>query len=127
MAVIGIGVDLVEIERLDRMLRERGERLLARLFTDQEVAYCMARSLAARHFAARVAAKEAAFKALAGSDAARAIGWKELEISNSPLGIPQLRMHGRAQARAELLGVNHVHVSITHGDKNAVAVVVLER
>jgi holo-[acyl-carrier protein] synthase len=126
MPVVGIGVDVVEIRRVERMVNTWGERLLQRLFTDAEIQYCSARALPARHYAARIAAKEAAFKALAGSEEARAIGWRELELLNSIVGIPSLSFHGRARDRAAVLGVSNVHVSVTHGDDSAVAVVVLE-
>lgn len=126
MAVIGIGVDLVEIERVQRMLDERGDRMLARLFTDLEAAYAMSRSVPARHLAARLAAKEAAFKALAGSDDARIIGWRELEVVSRNGNSPLLRMHGRAEERAASLGVTRVHLSVTHSDSAAAAMVVLE-
>jgi holo-[acyl-carrier protein] synthase len=125
--VIGIGVDLVDIDRVERMLADHGERILTRLFTAAEVEYCSSRAAPARHYAARLAAKEAGFKALAGSDDARTIGWKELEVLNSVYGVPALRMFGRAQLRAEQLGVGAVHLSLTHGENTAVAFVVMER
>jgi holo-[acyl-carrier protein] synthase len=116
---------LVEIHRVERMLQERGERMLSRLFTAAEVEYSMSRALPARHLAARLAAKEAAFKALAGTEEARAIGWKELEVLHSAFGAPTLRFTGRALLRAEALGVTGSHVSLTHSENTAAAFVVL--
>jgi holo-[acyl-carrier protein] synthase len=124
--IVGLGVDLVEIERVRRLIGSRGDRAMARLFTDGERAYAGYRADPARHFAARIAAKEAAFKALAGNDLARGISWRELEVFARPDGGPLLRLHGRAERRAAELGVSRILVTISHTDTTAVAVVVLE-
>jgi holo-[acyl-carrier protein] synthase len=125
--IVGLGVDLVEIERVRRLIDSRGDRAMARLFTEGERAYAAYRVDPSRHFAARIAAKEAAFKALAGNDLARGIGWREIEVFARPDGGPLLRLHGRAERRAAELGVTRILVSISHTDAMAVAVVVLER
>jgi holo-[acyl-carrier protein] synthase len=125
--IAGVGIDLVEIVRVQRMLDRKGERILSRLFTDSEREYALGRARPAMHLAARLAAKEAAFKALAGSDDARLIGWREVEVvSPRGGGIPALRFHGRADARARELGVTKMFLSLTHTDSTAGAVVVLE-
>jgi holo-[acyl-carrier protein] synthase len=124
--IVGLGVDLVEIARVRRLIEARGDRAMARLFTDGERAYAAYRVDPARHFAARIAAKEAAFKALAGNDLARAIGWRELEVFARDDGGPLLRLHGRAERRATELGVTRILVTISHTESAAVAVVVLE-
>ena len=125
--IVGLGVDLVEIARVRRLLESRGDRALARLFTEGERAYADYRVDPARHLAARIAVKEAAFKALAGNDLAREIGWRELEVFARNDGGPLLRLHGRAENRATELGVTRTLVTISHTDTMAVAVVVLER
>jgi holo-[acyl-carrier protein] synthase len=126
--IAGLGIDLADIDRIARLLARHPERSRARLFTAGERAYCDRRGAPARHFAARFAAKEAAYKALAGSDDARHIHWHDIEVANSPLdGRPSLRLHGRAARRAAELGVTTVHVTLTHSDAVAAAVVVLER
>jgi holo-[acyl-carrier protein] synthase len=125
--IAGVGIDLVEIARVERLLDDKGERASARLFTDAEVAYARGRARPGMHLAARLAAKEAAFKALAGSDDARLIGWREVEVAAHVGGVPQLRVHGRAAARATELGVTSTFLSLTHTDSTAAAVVVLER
>jgi holo-[acyl-carrier protein] synthase len=125
--IVGVGVDLVEIARVRRLVERRGDRALTRLFTDSERAYAEYRVDPARHFAGRIAAKEAAFKALAGNDLARGIGWRELEVFTRTDGGPLLRLHGRAENRAEELGVTRILVTISHTDTTAVAVVILER
>ncbi|MDA1080216.1 MAG: holo-ACP synthase [Gemmatimonadetes bacterium] len=123
--IAGVGIDMVEIARIERLLASKGARAIARLFTDGEVDYSNARARPAMHFAARLAAKEAAFKALAGSDDARLIGWREVEVVSKPGGPPSLVLHGRAETRARELGVQRVHLSLTHTDQTAAAVVIL--
>ena len=125
--ILGIGLDLADIDRIERLLARHPERARRRLFTAGERAYCDARAVPARHFAARFAAKEAAYKALAGSEDARHIHWLEIEVANSPLdGRPALRLHGSAARRAAELGVEVIHVTLTHSEGMAAAVVVLE-
>ena len=125
--IVGIGVDLVEIERADRLIAGKGTRVLARLLTDGEAAYVMGRKVRGPSLAARLAAKEAAFKALAGTEEARGIGWRDIEVVRDEDGRPWLRFHGRAAARASELGVTKVHLTLTHTHVTAAAVVVLER
>ncbi len=123
----GIGMDLADIDRIARLLGRHPERARRRLFTEGERTYCDRRGEPARHFAARFAAKEAAYKALAGTAEARHIHWQDIEVANSPLdGRPLLRLHGAAAKRAAELGVSVIHVTLTHSDHVAAAVVVLE-
>lgn len=124
--ILGVGVDVVEISRVRSMIASQGERALLRLFTEAERLYCGDMANPARHFAVRVAAKEAAFKALSGSDEARGIGWREMEVELDHIGRPRLRLHGRATARAKELGVVRTWISLSHGDDLATAFVVLE-
>ncbi len=125
--IVGIGVDLVEVERMRRLLERKGNRALTRLFTEAERTYAATHPEPARQLAARAAAKEAAFKALAGNDLARAIGWRELEVVSRTHQAPVLLLHGRALHRAAELGVVRVHLSITHTELTASAFVVVER
>ncbi len=125
--IVGLGVDLVDIARVRRLIEARGDRAMARLFTEGERAYAGYRVDPGRHLAARIAAKEAAFKALAGNDLARGIGWRELEVFARDDGGPLLRLHGRAERRASELGVTRILVTLSHTDTAAVAVVVLEK
>ncbi|MEO7711574.1 MAG: holo-ACP synthase [Gemmatimonadaceae bacterium] len=124
--IAGIGVDLVDVQRVRRLLDRKGERALRRLFTDGERAYAETHPEPARQLAARVAAKEAAFKALAGNALARSIGWRELEVVARANRSPLLLLHGRALDRATELGVVRIHLSITHTDLTAAAFVVAE-
>ncbi len=123
----GIGLDLADIDRISRLLGRHPERARRRLFTEGERHYCDRRGEPARHFAARFAAKEAAYKALAGTEEARHIHWQDIEVANSPLdGRPMLRFHGAAAKRAAELCVSVIHVTLTHSDHMAAAVVILE-
>ena len=125
--IAGIGIDLVDVQRVRRLIDRKGERALQRLFTDGERAYADTHPEPARQLAARVAAKEAAFKALAGNALARSIGWRELEVVARANRSPLLLLHGRALDRAAELGVVRIHLSITHTDLTAAAFVVAER
>jgi holo-[acyl-carrier protein] synthase len=124
--IAGVGIDLVEVARVERLLDGKADRVLKRLFTDAEVAYATARARPAMHLAARLAAKEAAFKALAGSDEARLIGWREVEVVPRDGWTPTIVFRGRAEARYRELRVAQVWLSISHTDSTAAAVVVLE-
>lgn len=124
--IIAVGIDMVEIARVERLLASKGDRALRKLFTDAERAYALSKPRPALHFAARVAAKEATYKALRGTHQARAIGWRELEVTLEWDGAPTLLLHGGAARRAIELGVTRVHLSLTHTASSAAAVAVLE-
>jgi holo-[acyl-carrier protein] synthase len=124
--VLGIGMDLVEIERIAHVLASHGERFERRVFTPGELRDCAARSDRVRALAARFAAKEACLKAL-GTGMAEGLALRHVEVVRAPSGRPDLRLHDAAEARARSLGVRRMHVSLTHQDTVAGAVVVLER
>ena len=125
--VVGLGIDMVEIVRVQRMIDSLGDRMYTRLFSEHEAAYIRGKPLPAQHAAVRLAAKEAAFKALAGNELARGISWRDVEVVSGADGIPSLRFHGTAELRARELGVTAIHVSLTHSRETAGAVVVLSR
>ncbi|HWD64389.1 MAG TPA: holo-ACP synthase [Solirubrobacteraceae bacterium] len=114
-----VGLDLLEIARLERAL-ERRPRLAERLFTDQERAYAAARARPGQHLAARFCAKEAVAKALELDG----LNFREIEVVNTSIGAPRVRLSGSAAARAEQLGVG-VAVSLSHTDTSAGAVAIL--
>lgn len=124
--IVGIGFDLVDIARVEAMLARKEQRALDRLFTPHEQEYAMSRARPAMHLSARLAAKEATFKALTGSDEAKLIGWKEAEVRRGEEGPPVLHFSGRAEARAKELGVQKVWLTLSHTDDTAGAVVILE-
>lgn len=119
MAVIGIGVDAVEIDRVERALG-RTPTLAARLFTEHERAHCTSRCgrLRGGGLAARFAAKEAVLKALGG---AAGFSFREIEITSDEHGRPLVRLDGAVGRRAAELGVDRVHVSLTTTGTVAVA------
>jgi holo-[acyl-carrier protein] synthase len=121
--IVGVGVDLTPVSRMERALQAHPERLEARLFTDGERAYCRARAHAGQHFAARFAAKEALLKALGVPEGLR---WHELEVVSGEGGAPAFRLSGNAAAAAARAGVRRLHLSLTHADDSAVAFVVAE-
>ena len=126
MSAVGVGVDLVEVSRVGAIIADKGARVFERLLTPAERAYCESRPDPATHVAVRLAAKEAAYKALQGSESARGIGWRDIEVIRAPDGQPDLVLSGLAQARARALGVRRVLLSLSHTHLAAVAVVVLE-
>jgi holo-[acyl-carrier protein] synthase len=122
--IVGHGIDLVETERIARMLADHPERFLERCFTPREVED----SEGVRrfeHLAARFAAKEAALKAI-GTGWARGIGWTDVETVRHESGRPELRVHGKAAEIAAELGVTRWHVSLTHTAAFAAASVIAE-
>lgn len=122
--ILGVGLDLVEIGRIRRALGRHGGRFGRKLFTEGEAAYCLSRARPEQYFASRFAAKEAASKAL--GTGMRGVSFKEIEVRRLESGRPEIVFHGRAAERAEGLGVKTAHVSMTHSDTHAAAVVVLE-
>lgn len=121
----GIGIDLIEVARVARQLAEDGPGFVESVFTPAEIAYCRAKHRPAMHFAARFAAKEALFKALAEAGGARP-DWRDAEIVSGRDGRPLLALHGRARDMAAKLGVGVAHVTLTHTRDLAMATVVLE-
>jgi holo-[acyl-carrier protein] synthase len=124
--VLGLGTDLIETRRLQESIDRFGDRFLERIFTEAEIAYCMRKKKnSAESFAARFAAKEAGAKAL-GTGISRGVSWKELEVRRETSGRPTLHLSGRAAELAEAMGVRRVHLSLTHSQELAMAVVVVE-
>lgn len=127
MNALAIGIDLVTVARVERLLERHGDRTLQRLLLPAERDYCLGMAYPARHVAARVAAKEAVYKALQGSEDARGIGWTEIEVVRDGHGRPSVRLSGRAQARFAELGASRVLLSLTHTDDTAAAMAVVVR
>jgi holo-[acyl-carrier protein] synthase len=125
MSVLGIGVDLVECERIQHSIDRFGERFLHRVFTDGEIQYSMSMKFPARHLAARFAGKEAVVKAF-GTGIGKAIGWRNIDIRKKPSGEPFLVFSGPAQELATERGVTSALITLSHTDHHAIACVVLE-
>ena len=122
--IVGVGLDLTEIPRIDRMISRWGERFTHKIFTPAERAYSDDRAHPANHYAARFAAKEAALKALGVPEGLR---WHELEVVKPAGQRPRLALTGAAQAAADRLGVVAIHLTISHAANVACAVVIAER
>ncbi len=125
MAVVAIGLDVVEVQRARAMLARQGDRLLDRVLTDEERRYVTSLGDPAPALAARLAAKEAVYKALQALPGARPVGWREIGVRRLPDGRPEVRLSGRA---AEVLLPHQVtvHLSISHSRDVAAAVAILE-
>ncbi len=126
VGVLGVGIDIVPVERVEGLLERHGERAMRRLFTDAERAFAATQARPAESLAARVAAKEAAYKALSGDETARGIGWREIEVDRQDDGRPLLKFHGSAAERFRTLGGARCHLSLTHAGGVAAAVVIIE-
>ncbi len=114
-----VGVDIIEIGRVEAALGRFGERFLGRVYTAVEVAFCRGR---VHELAARFAAKEAVMKAL--GTGARGLAWREIEVLPNHRGKPLVYLYGRAKARAERIGLSGLDVSLSHSREYAVAFVV---
>lgn len=123
--VIGLGIDLTEIDRIAASLRRFGNQLPSRILRPEELA-TMPKGRAASWLAGRFAAKEAAVKAL-GTGFALGIGFQDIAIVQDELGKPNLHFYGAAAKRAEEMGVTRINISMTHGRDSAASVVVLEK
>jgi len=126
MGVLGVGIDIVPAARVDRLIARHGERALRRLFTAGERERAADYTHASLHLAARIAAKEAAYKALSGEGRATGVGWLDLEVRRFADGRPGLLFHGAAERRMQQLGATRCHLSLTHAGAVAAAVVILE-
>lgn len=125
MSVVAVGLDFVDVGRVERMLERHGDRILRRLLTADERFYCQGMAVPARHVAARIAAKEATYKALSQGGSDRVVWWSHVEVVRDSRGRPGLRLYDRAQASAAELGITQCLVSLTHSDTQAAAIVIL--
>jgi len=127
--IVGIGTDLVEVERIKKELVSHGEKFIDMLYTEKERTYCTRTenlAIQAQCFAARFAAKEAFLKAL-GSGLRGGLKWKDVEVINNELGKPEIRIRDTAKKICENAGINGIFLSLSHTKDSAIAVVVLEK
>ncbi len=125
MSVLGIGMDLVETQRIERSLERFGERFLHRVFTAGEIAYCQSMKYPARHFAARFAAKEAVSKAF-GTGIGKAMGWRDIDVHRAASGQPFVVLEGGAKELAAERKVAAVWISLSHTDHYGAATAIVE-
>lgn len=122
--ITGTGIDITEIECIKASI-EQNKRFVSKVFTPYEIDYCESKPFKYQHYAGRFAAKEAMMKAL-GSGWNYGISWKQIEVLNNSNGKPEIVLHKKAKSLFGELGMKNVHVSISHSDMYAVAVVVVE-
>jgi holo-[acyl-carrier protein] synthase len=123
--IVGLGIDIAEINRIEAAIRRYGDQFLRRLFTPAEIEYCEGYRNRFERYAGRFAAKEAAMKAL-GTGWRRGVRWLDIEVGREPGGKPTLRLMGRAAEIASELGVRHIALTITHAGNTALAEVIFE-
>src|SRR5215813_6380596 len=118
MAIVGTGIDLVEVPRVAASIERFGERFLRRIYTPAEIRYCQSKQNAVERFAARFAAKEAAMKAI-GTGWRGGVRWQDFEVRREPGGRPTISFTGRAGEYAARLGMTHASLSLSHTAEHA--------
>src|SRR4051812_8118897 len=116
--IVGTGIDITEVERIQQAIDRFGRRFLERVYTEREIAYCQSKKNSAERFAARFAAKEAAMKAI-GTGLRQGVTWHDVEVTREPGGRPTILFTGRAADFATKLGMQRVALSITHTEQTA--------
>lgn len=124
--LVGMGTDLVEVERIRRVCERQGDRFLKRVFTEEELEYCLGMKYPHKHLAARFAAKEAVSKAFTTGIGAQ-LGWKSISVYKGKRDEPLVRLDDQAAALLAEVGATHVWVSLTHTEQLAQAVAALLR
>src|SRR5205085_2373580 len=114
VSMVGVGIDLVDLDRIRLLLASKGEQAMTRFFSDRERAYLATRTDATGHAAARIAAKEAVYKAMQSLPDARGIGWRDIEVARDGEGRPAILLHGAAAKVAERHGGLKIQISLTH-------------
>lgn len=127
MSVLGVGIDLVELQRMKDMLHRRREQVLSRFLTPHEREYVESRLDPIPHLAARVAAKEAVYKAMQVFPGCRGISWRDIEVWRDETGKPSVVLSGLAADAAAAHGPLDLHLSLTHTHVSAAAVAVVQR
>ena len=123
--IVGMGIDITEIGRIEAAISRHGRAFLERIFTASEIAYCERHRNRAERFAGRFAAKEAVSKAF-GTGIGKAMGWRDIDIRKKPSGEPFLIFSGGAKELAQQRGVTTALITLSHTEQHAMATVVLE-
>ena len=123
--IYGIGVDIVQISRIEKVIEQRGNRFLKRVFTEAEIGFCQCKARPAARFALRFAAKEAFAKAM-GSGFRDGLGFRQIEVMNDLNGRPNLVLHGKSKEMCEGSGITNSHLSLSDDSFYAIAMVLLE-
>lgn len=124
--LVGLGADLIEVERVRGVLERQGPRFLERVFTEEERAYCSGMAHPHKHYAARFAAKEAVSKCFTTGIGAE-LGWRSVSIYHGPRNQPLVRLDEKGQALLAAVGATHVMVTLSHTESHAMAVAAIIR
>lgn len=122
----GVGIDLVDIARIEGIIKKWQRKFLGKVYSDREIEYCESNALPARHYAARFAAKEAFLKCI-GVGIAGGVSLRDIEVINNGKGTPELELKGKSRTYFRSRDVKNTHISISHTDTAAVAIVITER
>ncbi len=123
--IVGTGVDIVEVARINRLLEKHASRFEEKIFTVDEILYCRSKAEPGIHFSARFAVKEAVMKCL-GTGMDQGIGFKDIEVTQEKTGKPVLMVHGQAKDIFSRLKLKTIHISISHEKKYAVGQAIAE-
>ena len=124
--IFGVGIDIIEVSRIQKELSKENGGFKDRVFTQAEIDYCESRVTKAQNYAARFAAKEAFFKAL-GSGWSNGFAWTEVEVVRDPAGKPHITTHGKIKEFIKQNQISKIHVSLSHVKETATAIVSLEK
>jgi holo-[acyl-carrier protein] synthase len=124
--IVGIGIDLVEVSRIETIWKKYGHRFVARILLPDEISYCESHRNPPAFIAARFAAKEAVSKAF-GTGIGQSIGWHDIEVRHKESGEPYVVLHGKGQELFVGRKANVLHLSLTHTATNSAAVAILEQ
>ena len=123
--ILSIGVDMVDVARVQQLLEQGGDAFLERVYTPDERAYCLARARPGEHLAARFAAKEAVMKCL-GTGWSQGVGFSQVEVRREPSGEVTVTLTSRALEVSRDPGIQRIHISLSHTAGQAVAFAVAE-
>ena len=123
--IVGTGVDIAEVDRIEAAVTRFGDRFLRRVFTPAEISYCLDKPNVTERLAARFAAKEAGMKAI-GTGLHYGVTWQDVEVVRLPGQRPVLQFHGKAAEFAARLGCKRTHLSLSHTKEQAIAHVIME-
>jgi holo-[acyl-carrier protein] synthase len=124
--IFGIGIDLVEVDRLRSLVKKFGDKFLNRIFTENEIKYCQTKFNSYQHYAVRFAAKEALLKAI-GTGLRSGMTWHQIEIVNDTQAKPSIITYGECQKFLQKLEIKKIELSLSHTKDHGVAVVILEQ
>lgn len=123
--ILGIGIDLIEVARIQASYEKFGDRFVSRILHPNEISYCLSHRVPGPFLAARFAAKEAISKAF-GTGIGAELGWRDMEVAKKPSGEPYVIMHDRGQELLKARGARAIHISLSHTQEHATAIAILE-